>query len=59
MRGRPFWIGAVTNEFLDEQQRSADLLHANGLLPRTVDIRAAVLPWIGEVVAAGRPVTAG
>jgi sulfonate transport system substrate-binding protein len=58
LRGRPFGIGPVTDEFLDEQQRSADLLHANGLLPRTVDIRAAVLPWIGEVVAAGRPVTA-
>lgn len=59
LRGRPFGIGPVTDEFLDEQQRSADLLHANGLLPRTVDVRAAVLPWIGKVVAAGGPVTAG
>ncbi len=36
LRGRPFGIGAVTDEFLDEQQRAADLLHANGLLPRAV-----------------------
>ncbi|MGW0179467.1 ABC transporter substrate-binding protein [Nocardia sp. NPDC003345] len=54
LRGRPFGIGSVTPEFLDEQQRCADLLYANGLLPRTVDVRAAVVPWIGEVVDAPR-----
>ncbi|MEU4311448.1 ABC transporter substrate-binding protein [Nocardia sp. NPDC024068] len=57
LRGRPFGIGSVTGEFLDEQQRSADLLRTNGLLPRTVDVRDAVLPWIGELVDARRPVT--
>ncbi|MFX1786109.1 ABC transporter substrate-binding protein [Prescottella equi] len=57
LRGRPFGIGAVTDEFLDEQQRAADLLHANGLLPRAVTVRDAVVPWIGEVVEASRPAT--
>ncbi len=47
----------MTDEFLDEQQRAADLLHANGLLPRAVTVRDAVLPWIGEVVEASRPAT--
>ncbi|MDO3651037.1 ABC transporter substrate-binding protein [Nocardia mangyaensis] len=50
LRGRPFGVHPVSAEFLDEQQRAADLLAANGLLPRTVDVRSAVLPWIGEVV---------
>ncbi|MGW5382582.1 ABC transporter substrate-binding protein [Nocardia sp. NPDC003963] len=59
LRGRPFGIGSVTDEFLDEQQRSADLLHSNGLLPRTVDVRSAVVPWIGAVVDARRSVTTG
>ncbi|WP_137876234.1 ABC transporter substrate-binding protein [Rhodococcus sp. Q] len=54
LRGRPFGIGPVTDEFLDEQQRAADLLHTNGLLPRAVTVRDAVLPWIGEVVTASR-----
>lgn len=58
LRGRPFGIGSVTEEFLEEQQRSADLLHANGLLPRKVVVRDAVLPWIGEVVDARRAPTA-
>ncbi|WP_406229410.1 ABC transporter substrate-binding protein [Nocardia sp. NBC_01009] len=52
LRGRPFGVNAVTEEFLDEQQHAADLLAANGLLPRTVQVRAAVLPWIGEAVEA-------
>ncbi|SNY79292.1 sulfonate transport system substrate-binding protein [Nocardia amikacinitolerans] len=51
LRGRPFGVRPVTDAFLDEQQRAADLLAANGLLPRTVRVRDAVLPWIGEVVA--------
>ncbi|MFD1811739.1 ABC transporter substrate-binding protein [Rhodococcus gannanensis] len=58
LRGRPFGIGPVTDEFLDEQQRAADLLHANGLLPKTVDVRDAVVPWIGDVVAATQAVAA-
>ncbi|WP_067568362.1 ABC transporter substrate-binding protein [Nocardia acidivorans] len=52
LRGRPFGVNAVTAEFLDEQQHAADLLAANGLLPRTVRVRDAVLPWIGEAVEA-------
>lgn len=35
LRGRPFGIHPVSEAFLDEQQRAADLLAANGLLPRT------------------------
>ncbi|MGW5075843.1 ABC transporter substrate-binding protein [Rhodococcus sp. NPDC004095] len=54
LRGRPFGIRPVTEDFLDEQQRAADLLHANGLLPRRVTVRDAVLPWIGNVVAGSR-----
>ncbi|MFE7797451.1 ABC transporter substrate-binding protein [Nocardia sp. NPDC057440] len=52
LRGRPFGVNAVSEEFLDEQQHAADLLAANGLLPRAVQVRAAVLPWIGAAVEA-------
>lgn len=52
LRGRPFGVNAVTEDFLDEQQHAADLLAANGLLPRTIRVRDAVLPWIGEAVEA-------
>ncbi|WP_213574841.1 ABC transporter substrate-binding protein [Rhodococcus sp. USK13] len=54
LRGRPFGIHPVTDEFLDEQQHAADLLLANGLLPRSIRVRDAVVPEIGEVVAADR-----
>lgn len=53
--GRPWGIEPVSEAFLDEQQHTANLLAANGLLPRPVDVRGAVVPWIGEVVAASRP----
>ena len=43
LRGRPFGINPVDDTFLDEQQRAADLLFANGLLPRAVTVRDAVL----------------
>ncbi|MGW4246880.1 ABC transporter substrate-binding protein [Nocardia sp. NPDC004722] len=56
LRGRPFGIGPVTAEFLDEQQHAADLLAANGLLPRRIVVRDAVLPWIGEAVTGSRVV---
>ncbi|WP_327140498.1 ABC transporter substrate-binding protein [Nocardia sp. NBC_01327] len=52
LRGRPFGVNAVTEQFLDEQQHAADLLAANGLLPQTIRVRDAVLPWIGEAVEA-------
>ncbi|MDV7353864.1 ABC transporter substrate-binding protein [Rhodococcus oxybenzonivorans] len=54
LRGRPFGIHPVTDEFLDEQQRAADLLLANGLLPRSIRVRDAVVPEIGELVTADR-----
>lgn len=54
LRGRPWGIDPVSESFLDEQQHTANLLAANGLLPRTVDVRSAVVPWIGEAVQAGR-----
>ncbi|GAB2512436.1 ABC transporter substrate-binding protein [Nocardia heshunensis] len=56
LRGRPFGIGPVTAEFLDEQQHAADLLAANGLLPSKIEVRDAVLPWIGEAVIGSRVV---
>ena len=43
LRGRPFGINPVDDTFLDEQQRAADLLFANGLLPQAVIVRDAVL----------------
>ncbi|MEV0855527.1 ABC transporter substrate-binding protein [Nocardia fluminea] len=57
LRGRPFGVRPVSEDFLDEQQRAADLLAANGLLSRTVDVRSAVLPWIGEVISETSPAT--
>ncbi|MGC0366021.1 sulfonate transport system substrate-binding protein [Rhodococcus sp. 27YEA15] len=54
LRGRPFGLNPVNDEFLDEQQHAADLLFANGLAPQAVDVRAAVLPWISEFVEATR-----
>ncbi|MBB5916005.1 sulfonate transport system substrate-binding protein [Nocardia transvalensis] len=54
LRGRPFGLNAVTDAFLDEQQRAADLLAANRLLPSGVRVRDAVLPWIGGVVDAAK-----
>ncbi|MFE3255723.1 ABC transporter substrate-binding protein [Nocardia sp. NPDC059229] len=59
LRDRPFGVGPVTAEFLDEQQRAADLLTANGLLPRRIDVRAAVVPWIADAVTATAVATAG
>ncbi|MDV7132492.1 ABC transporter substrate-binding protein [Williamsia muralis] len=43
LRNRPFGINPVSDEFLDEQQRAADLLFANGLLPKPVTVRDALL----------------
>lgn len=58
LRGRPFGPGPVTETFLDEQQRAADLFADGGLLPRRVDVRSAVVPWINEAAEAAqkRPV---
>lgn len=54
LRGRPFGVHPVSDAFLDEQQRAADLLAANGLAPKSIPVRDAVLPWIGEFVASTR-----
>ncbi|MDV6271721.1 ABC transporter substrate-binding protein [Rhodococcus globerulus] len=54
LRGRPFGVNPVDDAFLEEQQHAADLLAANGLLSQTIDVRAAVLPWILDVVEAAR-----
>ncbi|MFD4180336.1 ABC transporter substrate-binding protein [Rhodococcus sp. NPDC058514] len=54
LRGRPWGVNPVSEEFLDEQQHTADVLAANGLLPRSVDVRAAMVPWIGEAVESAR-----
>lgn len=52
LRTRPFGVHPVDPDFVAEQQRAADLLHANGLLPRKVDVSAAVLPDIAELIPA-------
>jgi sulfonate transport system substrate-binding protein len=41
---RPWGLLVVSDAFLDEQQRSADLFFRFGLLPRKVNVREAVLP---------------
>ncbi|UMP07036.1 ABC transporter substrate-binding protein [Amycolatopsis sp. EV170708-02-1] len=51
LRNRPFGLGPVTDKFLAEQHKAADLLSANGLLPKSVDPRTAVLPWLNDLVA--------
>ncbi|WP_026422155.1 ABC transporter substrate-binding protein [Actinokineospora inagensis] len=54
LRNRPFGVNPVDADFLGEQQRAADLLAANGLLPRTIDVQGAVLPWVNDIVSATR-----
>ncbi|WP_372477402.1 hypothetical protein [Nocardia australiensis] len=55
LRGRTIGGSAVIEEFLDKQQHAADLLATNGLLPKTIQVRSAMLPWIGEVVQETNP----
>lgn len=52
---RPFGIHPPSEDFLDEQQRAADLLHRNGLLPRPVRVRDAYLPELADLVTRSRP----
>jgi hypothetical protein len=54
LRGRPFGINPVIDEFLDERQRATDLLLSNGLLARRIQVRDAVVPWIGDFVGTAR-----
>ncbi|MBB5954312.1 sulfonate transport system substrate-binding protein [Saccharothrix tamanrassetensis] len=58
LRNRPFGVNPVDDTFLEEQQRAADLLTANGLLPRAVNVRDAVLPWVNDLVAGTLPARA-
>ncbi|RKS78857.1 sulfonate transport system substrate-binding protein [Actinomadura pelletieri DSM 43383] len=50
LRGRPFGLLPVSEEFVAEQQRAADLLHANGLLDREITVADAVLPDLADLV---------
>ncbi|PPJ26928.1 ABC transporter substrate-binding protein [Nocardia nova] len=59
LRGRPFGLDPVTEQFLDEQQHAADLLHANGLLAKKIRVRDAVDPAIAEFLTAHEPAPAG
>ncbi|GLZ11179.1 sulfonate ABC transporter substrate-binding protein [Actinomadura sp. NBRC 104425] len=52
LRNRPFGLHPVSDEFVAEQQRAADLLHANGLLDRKITVADAVLPELADLVTA-------
>ncbi|MEU6035523.1 ABC transporter substrate-binding protein [Actinomadura sp. NPDC047616] len=52
LRNRPFGLNPVTEEFVAEQQRAADLFHANGLLDRKITVADAVLPELAGLVTA-------
>ncbi|MFE1098977.1 ABC transporter substrate-binding protein [Nocardiopsis alba] len=50
LRTRPFGLHPVSEEFIAEQQRAADLLHAASLIPTRPDVATAVCPRIGALV---------
>ncbi|MEV0587855.1 ABC transporter substrate-binding protein [Nonomuraea sp. NPDC050310] len=50
LRHRPFGLEPVSEEFVAEQQRAADLFHAAGLIDRPVVVAGAVLPELAELV---------
>ncbi|HEX2312880.1 MAG TPA: ABC transporter substrate-binding protein [Thermomonospora sp.] len=52
LRRRPFGLQPVTDEFVAEQQRAADLFHANGLVDRRITVADAVLPDLADLVTA-------
>ncbi|MCG5212766.1 ABC transporter substrate-binding protein [Streptosporangium soli] len=54
LRRRPFGLHAVSDEFVAEQQRAADLFFANGLIDREITVADAVLPRLAEVVEQAR-----
>ncbi|WP_067820947.1 ABC transporter substrate-binding protein [Nocardia inohanensis] len=56
LRGRPFGLNPVGPEFLAEQQRAADLLAANGLLPTRIQVATAVDPAINDYLASSAAV---
>ncbi|MCP2323063.1 sulfonate transport system substrate-binding protein [Hamadaea flava] len=50
LRHRPFGVLPVSEDFVLEQQRAADLLYANGLLPKRITVTDALLPGIAEAI---------
>ncbi|TMR25045.1 transporter substrate-binding domain-containing protein [Nonomuraea turkmeniaca] len=54
LRHRPFGLHPVTEDFVAEQQRAADLFHASGLIDRKITVAEAVLPEIARLVEAAR-----
>ncbi|MEV4242100.1 aliphatic sulfonate ABC transporter substrate-binding protein [Streptosporangium canum] len=50
LRKRPFGLHPVTEEFVAEQQRAADLFHAGGLIDRKVTVADAVDPEIAKLI---------
>ncbi|MGI5169830.1 ABC transporter substrate-binding protein [Spirillospora sp. CA-253888] len=53
LRSRPFGLRPVGEEFVAEQQRAADLFHANGLVDRRITVADAVLPELMAVIEKG------
>ncbi|MCW2876466.1 MAG: sulfonate transporter, periplasmic sulfonate-binding protein SsuA [Sphaerisporangium sp.] len=50
LRTRPFGLHPVSEDFVAEQQRAADLFHASGLIDRKISVAEAVLPEIARLV---------
>ncbi|MEV7010493.1 aliphatic sulfonate ABC transporter substrate-binding protein [Streptosporangium sp. NPDC051022] len=50
LRKRPFGLHPLTDEFVAEQQRAADLFHANGLIGRRITVADAVDPEIAKLI---------
>ncbi|WP_279340505.1 ABC transporter substrate-binding protein [Sphaerisporangium perillae] len=50
LRTRPFGLHPVSEDFVAEQQRAADLFHASGLIDRKISVSEAVLPEINRLV---------
>ncbi|MER7127565.1 ABC transporter substrate-binding protein [Streptosporangium saharense] len=50
LRRRPFGLNPVTEEFVAEQQRAADLFHASGLIDRRITVADAVDPEIAKLL---------
>ncbi|GAA3111876.1 aliphatic sulfonate ABC transporter substrate-binding protein [Streptosporangium carneum] len=51
LRKRPFGLHPVTEEFVAEQQRAADLFHASGLIDRKITVADAVDPEIAKLLS--------
>jgi sulfonate transport system substrate-binding protein len=50
LRRRPFGLLPVTEDFVAEQQRAADLFHASGLIDRKITVADAVLPSLARLL---------